>query len=156
MWWFWARVVAAGLAATPGPRGRDATVAPSRAGQPVAADLATAPPRDEHAPTRTSADPPPPAPGPTVALADDDVLRALQERQPSFLRCFRIAQKDDLLLVTARVSLHVRVGATGAIDDATADGGPPKLDACIEAVAKHLSFGTPEQPVEASLTLFFE
>jgi hypothetical protein len=156
MWWFWARVVAAGLATPPGPRGADATVAPSRAGQPVASDLSTVTPRAEHPPARVTSDPPPPPPGPKVTLADGDVIRALEQRQPNFLRCFHAAQKDDLMLVTARVSLHVRVGPTGTIDEATADGGPPKLDACVETVAKHLEFDAPEEPVEASLNLFFE
>lgn len=157
MWWFWARVVAAGLATAPGPRGSAATVAPSRAGQPVASDLATTPPRTERAPARVSADPPPPPRSDAPPISDADVVRALEARQPSFLRCFRLAQKDDLMLVTARVSLHVKVGPRGTVDEAVADGGSPKLDACIEAVAKHLTFDEQDAPqVEGSLTLFFE
>jgi hypothetical protein len=108
------------------------------------------------APSHTSADPPVSTPGPTIELLDEDVVRALGARQPSFLRCFRIAQRDDLMLVRAQVSLHVTVGPAGTVDAATADGGPPKLDACIQAVARHLSFGRPAQAVDASLTLFFQ
>ena len=140
MWWFWARVVLAGAVASPAPP----------------AGAATTTGRGEHTPSRTNADPPPPPPGPPVALYDEDVIRALEQRQPSFLRCFRIAQRDDLMLVNARVSLHVTVGPSGAVDTATADGGTPKLDACIEAVARHLTFSAPEQAGEASLTLFFQ
>jgi hypothetical protein len=156
MWWFWARFVAAGLATT-GPRGADPMVAPSRAGQPVASDLSTVTPRAEHPPTRVTSDPSLPPDPDAPVLSDQDVVRALQARQPNFLRCFHAAQKDDLMLVTARVSLHVTVGPTGTVDEAIADGGTPKLDACIQVVAKHLTFDAPDAPhVEASLTLFFE
>ena len=140
MWWFWARVVLGGAIAAPPP----AQAVPSTAG------------KAEHVPSRTNADPPPPPPGPPVALYDEDVVRALEERQPSFLRCFRIAQRDDLMLASARVALKVKVGSTGAVDEATAEGGPAKLDACVEGVAKRLAFPAPEQSVEASLTLFFQ
>lgn len=156
MWWLWARVIARTALATPvgpGPRGAEATLAPSVAPRAVTADLAAAQ-RHEHGPTRTEPAPPPP-PTRAVALSDGDVLRALDQRQPSFLRCFRIAQRDDLMLVSARVALHVKVGPAGAIAVA-ADGGPPALDACVEAVARRLSLGAPDQPVEANLTLFFQ
>lgn len=158
MWWIWARVVAAGAMTTPagaGARGAEAAVGPSMAAKAVAADLA-ATPHGEHAPTRTNADPPPPPPGPTVMLYDEDLLSALDKKQPNFLRCFRIAQKDDLMLVSAHVALHVEVSPTGAVDVAAADGGPPKLDACIEGVAKRMTFDPPQQRVGASLNLFFQ
>lgn len=157
MWWLWARVIArTALAAPvgPGPRGGEATLAPSVAPRAVTADLA-GPARHEHEPSRTDTAATPP-PARAVAVSDGDVLRALGERQPSFLRCFRIAQRDDLMLVTARVALRVQVGPGGAVAIATADGGPAKLDACIEAVARRLSFDAPDQPVEANLTLFFQ
>src|SRR5215510_9122758 len=139
MWWLWARKVAVAsvLAAAPGA-------------------VATTATRAEHSPAWTSADPPlPDRPLVRVALLDEDVLRALAERQPSFMRCYRIAQRDDVLLASVQVSLHVKVGATGAVDDATAAGGPAGLDDCITGVARRLTFGAPEQPVETDLKLFF-
>jgi hypothetical protein len=155
MWWLWARVVAAGaLGAAPGPRGADAQLAASHASHADTASLAPGP-REEHVPSRTNADPPPPPPGPAVVLLDEDVVRALEVRQPSFMRCYRIAQKNDIMLGQVRVSLHVKVGLAGTVDDATADGGPPGLDDCIVAVAKRLTFGPPEAPVESTLNLFF-
>jgi hypothetical protein len=89
-------------------------------------------------------------------LLDEDVVRALEARQPSFLRCYRLAQKKDILLQSARVILHVKVGPTGAVDEVRIDGGTSMpLDQCLTAVAGHLTFAAPLQPVEAQLKLFF-
>src|SRR5438105_85579 len=121
MWWLWARVVAAGaLASVPGPRGADAQLGGSRVAKAATGALDPAP-RAEHAPTRTNADPPPPPPGPEITLVDEDVVRALEERQPSFMRCYRIAQRNDIMLGSVRVSLHVQVGTAGTVDEASTD-----------------------------------
>jgi len=158
MWWLWAWAHASvAVAADPGDV-RGARPAPSLGEH---ADTTTYPAGTrrggEKAPSHTSADPPvPDADGPKVMLRDEDVVRALEQRQPSFLRCYRIAQRKDPFLVTAQVVLHVSVGPSGAVDDATLDGGTSiALDECLLAVARHLSFPAPLQPVQSQLKLFF-
>jgi hypothetical protein len=162
MWWLWAWSHAAAISGAGGQapccetRAADVRPGASQTVQPEASTYPAGDPRrSEKSPSRP--DPAPPAPtGPKVALRDEDVLDALGAKQETFLRCYRIAQRKDIMLGTARVILHVKVGPTGAVDEALIEGGTsPPLDSCLIAVAMHLRFPPPLQPVEAQLKLFF-
>lgn len=98
-----------------------------------------------------AADPPP---KPTIQLADEVVLRALDERQASFMRCFERAQKLDGIGRT-EVMLHLEVDALGIVHAASNDAIDDRLRTCVTAVALHLVFSEPGQPVVLDVPILF-
>src|SRR5262245_53681041 len=134
MWWFWAwshiaAVSGAAVSAPEPPAIRLGTAVGTRPDTPPY-PTGDGGPRVERGPSRV--DPPAGPPRPRVALLDEDVLRALESRQPSFLRCYRIAQRKDPFLFATRVRLKVRVGPEGSVEEAVIDGGTSvALDECI-------------------------
>jgi hypothetical protein len=111
--------------------------------------------RHEHSPGVVAPEPRVTDPPIAYQLRDEDVLRALQLRQPSFLRCYRKAQRDDVMLDRVTLRLHVQVGPTGAVDSATTEGGPRALSDCVIAVARQLTFPPPEMVLDVALPLYF-
>jgi hypothetical protein len=99
----------------------------------------------------TAGDPPA---KPSVQLADEVVLRALDERQASFMRCFERAQKLDGIGRTD-VVLHLEVDALGVVHTATNDAIDDRLRTCVNAVALHLVFSEPGQPVVLDVPMLF-
>jgi len=163
LWAWWSRSIVAlhslePAPAHPPPRAPVATLAPSRGHTRTPPTQHPIDPHDEHAPPariRPTPDPPDP-PAARVQLVDTDVLRALQLRQPNFMHCYRWAKRQDIMLGSARVTLHVRVGLTGAVDDAHADGPSAPLAKCVAAVARSLQFSPPTAPVAVDLPLYFQ
>lgn len=160
MWWLWAwshaAAVSGAVATGPGIRAGDPQLGPSHVARAEAPPYPTGDARGgEHSPTRTGTESAASPAAPRALLEDDDVLRVLEAKEPVFLRCYRIAQKHDILLGAAQVTLHVEVGPTGTVDTASALGTTPALGDCLVAVARRLTFPAPARPVEANLKLFF-
>jgi hypothetical protein len=87
-------------------------------------------------------------------LADEVVLRALDERQPSFMRCFERAQRMDGV-GRVDVKLHLEVDELGIVSKATNDAINDRLRVCVSAVAMHLKFSEPGRPVVLDVPLMF-
>lgn len=128
----------------------------SRADEPTALKGTTRPPETE--PTRVS-------PGTDgrdgkvtaktdFQMSDEAVLRALDERQASFMRCFERAQRMDGVGRTD-VKLHLEVDALGVVRKATNDAINDRLRTCVSAVAMHLVFSEPGRPVVLDVPLMF-
>ncbi len=156
LWAWWSRSLAAAAAVgAPGPRSPSAVIAPGHAVEPVTGGPSGPKVRTERAPglVETASGPAPDRVA--YQLRDEDVLRALQQRQPSFMRCYRRAKRDDLMLDRATVRLYVQVGPTGGVDVARAEGGTRALAACVLAVAKQLRFPPPAIVIDVELPLYF-
>jgi hypothetical protein len=161
LWAWWSRSIVAlhsleAAPAHPPPRAPAATIAPGHARPGASSALRPVGPHEEH-PQRVRMTPDPPDPPATrVRLLDSDVLRALQLRQPNFMHCYRWARRQDIMLGSAHVTLHVRVGPSGAVDDARADGPSAPLSRCVAQVARSMTFSPPSAPVAVDLPLYFQ
>jgi hypothetical protein len=87
-------------------------------------------------------------------MSDEVVLRALDERQASFMRCFERAQRMDGI-GRVDVKLHLEVDALGVVRKATNDAINDRLRTCVSAVAMHLVFSEPGRPVVLDVPLLF-
>ena len=132
------------LADTPAPLST-ATVAPSAMNFLAVSGVSA---------TRVSPGAADPPPKPKIQLADEVVLRALDERQASFMRCFERAQKLDGIGRT-EVILHLEIDALGIVHAASNDAIDDRLRVCVTAVALHLVFSEPGQPVVLDVPILF-
>ncbi|MCE9574156.1 MAG: hypothetical protein K8W52_13500 [Deltaproteobacteria bacterium] len=155
LWAWWSRSLAAAAAVgAPGPRSPSAVIAPGHGVAP-ATDGLDPTTRAERAPGAVETSSGVTRDRVAYQLRDEDVLRALQQRQPAFMRCYRRAKRDDLMLDRATVRLYVQVGPTGAVDVARADGGTRALADCVVAVARQLTFAPPAMVIDVELPLYF-
>lgn len=96
-----------------------------------------APPRSPEGNVRTTSGPPlevDPAPG---TLAARQVQSAVAERMPSVRqRCGSI----DREIARYEATLHLEIGASGAVEVADARGNHPLVDACVSEVARSWQF----------------
>jgi hypothetical protein len=89
-----------------------------------------------------------------VQLSDEVVLRALDERQAAFMRCFERAQRLDGQ-GSVEVKLHLEIDALGVVRAASNDAINDRLRTCVTAVALHLVFSEPGRPVVLDIPLMF-
>jgi hypothetical protein len=90
-----------------------------------------------------------------TGLGDGAVVRALSGAEPSYLRCFRRAQRLDPGLVHATVTVEARIAPSGQIDLAQATAPTAAFGACVVAVTRALRFAPPAAPVRIVLPLRF-
>jgi len=83
-----------------------------------------------------------------------DIVSAIQARGPSFHRCFEQALRADPALRSIKVPVRVKIGARGNVDFAAAAGGRARLDACVAAVVRRMSF-PPGEPIVVEVPLLF-
>ena len=82
---------------------------------------------------------------------------ALRRRAPSLHRCFEQALRADPSLGSGsslRVPVRVHIGASGAVERASAVGGPARFDACVDAVVRRVSVPR-GAPIEVEVPLVF-
>jgi hypothetical protein len=109
---------------------------PQQAPQPAAPPPESLPPRDQL---------------PTVA--DAIVLRALDQEQAAFTRCFTRAHERDPTLGTTKVELHVILDPDGAVRAVDLDAQDNKLATCLANVARQLHFPAPGRFAVANIAL---
>lgn len=90
-----------------------------------------------------------------LPLGDRAVVRALSQAQPSFLRCYRRAQRVDPGLVRATVTVAGRLSPAGQLEEARVDAPTAAFGACVVAVARALRFERPTAPTRVVLPLRF-
>ena len=112
------------------------------------------PVREEHAPERIA--PPPPAPARVAQLADDVVIRALDNGRTAFVRCWKRAIDADPLLDATKVRVRVELDAAGTVLGVTHDAANAKLGNCLAMVARGLPFAASGAPAVAEFPLFFK
>jgi hypothetical protein len=106
---------------------------------PAAPPIATTPRREE--PTqRETLGPKKPPPAPRAVVPDEVVMSAIRALQPTFVACWRRAQRNDPSLVSARIRLSLEVDASGTVTSSRTDAEDGKLSACIANVARKLTF----------------
>ena len=81
-------------------------------------------------------------------------VTALRRRAPSLHRCFVAALKIDPSIGSLKVPLRVHIGASGAVERASAVGGPARFDACVDAVVRRVSVPR-GAPIEVEVPLVF-
>jgi hypothetical protein len=120
---------------------------------PAAPPIATAPRRDEpttrepHAPTK----PPPPR----ARIPDEVIMSAVRPMQPTFVACWKRAQRSDPTLASARVRISLEIDDAGAVTAARTDAEDPKLSRCLASVARKLAFPAPGRPAAVEIPLYF-
>lgn len=119
---------------------------------PAAPPIATTTAHDEHPVPREVMTPPVAPAAPSLKIADDTVMRALDRGRAGFLYCFHRAQRADPTLVTLKINVHLAVDASGAVTSARTDVSDPQLAACLVRAASRLTFPAPEAAAVADLT----
>lgn len=123
---------------------------------PAAPPIATTPRREE--PTgREPLGPRPPAPPPAsrAVIPDEVIMRAVRTLHPTFVACWRRAQRNDPTLVSARVRISLEVDATGAVTSSRTDAEDVKLSRCLAGVARKLAFPSLGRAAAVDVPLFF-
>jgi hypothetical protein len=116
--------------------------------------IATAPRREE--PTgRETLTPKKPPSSPRAVVPDEVVMSAVRPLQPTFLACWKRAQRNDPSLVSARVRLSLELDASGAVTSSRTDASDPKLSSCLANVARKLAFPSLGRPAAVEIPLFF-
>jgi hypothetical protein len=122
---------------------------------PAAPPIATTPRRDEPTGRETLAPRSPPAAPPVVAFSDEVVVRVVRALHPTFLACWRRAQRNDPTLLSARVRLSLEIDAEGAIAASRADAEDELLSRCLANVARKLTFPAPGRSLTLAIPLHF-
>lgn len=130
---------------TPGPTAKP----------PAAPPLATAPRREEPMRRETLGGKPPPPAGPRARLPEEVIMSAVRVLQPTFVACWKRAQRSDPSLLSARVRISLEVDVSGAVTASRTDAENEKLSRCLANVARKLSFPAPGRPAAFDVPLYF-
>lgn len=114
---------------------------------------------EQAAPAPAAPTPPEPPPAPIdpkdrAQMADDAVLEVVEGSRPSFAACVRLARKRDPLLGTVKIDLQLDVDRDGAVTGARLALEDPKLQSCVERVARGLHFAAPGRAATAAIAFF--
>lgn len=82
-------------------------------------------------------------------------MTAVRALQPTFLACWKRAQRSDPMLTSARIRLSIELDAAGAVTSSRADAEDEKLARCLANVARKLSFPAPGRPAALDVPLYF-
>jgi hypothetical protein len=131
---------------------------PSPAGPPEPAatpPIASAPRRDEPTTRESHAPKKPVAAAPRVLVPDEVVMAAVRTLQPTFVACWKRAQRNDPALASARVRISLEVDETGAIVSSRTDAEDEKLSRCLANVARKLVFPPLGRAAAFEIPLYF-
>ena len=131
---------------------------PSPAGPPeppATPSIATTLRRDEPTTRQPLAPKKPAASPPRVVVPDEVVMAAVRTLQPTFVACWKRAQRNDPALVSARVRISLEVDDTGAITSSRADAEDEKLSRCLANVARKLVFPALGRAAAFEIPLYF-
>jgi len=120
---------------------------------PAAPPIATAPRRDE--PTTREPHGPAKAPPTRARIPDEVVMTAVRALQPTFVACWKRAQRSDPTLTSARVRISLEVDDAGAVTAARTDAEDAKLSRCLANVARKLTFPAPGRLAAFEIPLYF-
>ncbi len=121
---------------------------------PAAPPIATTPRRDE--PTQREPLGPRPQPPPSrVAIPEEVIMRAVRTLHPTFVACWKRAQRNDPSLVSARVRISLEVDASGAVTSSRTDAEDERLGRCLANVARKLAFPAIGRAAVLDVPLFF-
>jgi hypothetical protein len=108
---------------------------------------------------RVSTAPPRPAPGRTITLPEEVVVKAMAAGQQTFLRCWALAQREDPALGaapgTVKIRLHLEIDERGKVTAVQSDTSSEALARCLAVVARALPFPAPGKPAAVDLPLMF-
>ena len=121
---------------------------------PLERQTARPAPREEHAPPRTTMQPPP-TPAQLAQLPDDVVVRTIDRGRAAFMGCWKRALAADPLLDATKIKLRVEVDIIGTVQ-VTHDSPNAKLGNCLVAVTRGLAFPAPPAPAYAEIPLLFQ
>lgn len=132
-----------------------AVAPPGRPAAPPAAPAITAAPRRDEPTARELHGPPRPAPPALAVVPDEIVVTAVRALQPTFVACWRRAQRGDPTLVSARVRISLELDGAGAVTAARTDADDPRLSRCLASVARSLAFPALGRPAALEIPLYF-
>ena len=121
---------------------------------PAAPPIATTPRRDEPTPRETLG-PRPSPPAPRVVVPDEVIMTAVRALQPTFVACWKRAQRNDPTLTSARVRLSLEIDASGAVTSSRTDAEDEKLSRCLANVARKLAFPALGRAASFDIPLYF-
>jgi hypothetical protein len=98
----------------------------------------------------------PRAQSPTLALADEVVVKAVASWHQAFLSCWTHARRSAEPPLEAKVRLHLEVDPEGQVTTATSDSDSPVLERCLAVVARGLRFPAPGQTATVDVPLLFQ
>jgi hypothetical protein len=131
---------------------------PSPAGPPeppATPPIATTARRDEPTTRESLAPKPPAAAPPRVLVPDEVVMAAVRTLQPTFVACWKRAQRSDPTLASARVRITLEVDGTGAVTSSRTDAEDEKLSRCLANVARKLVFPALGRAAAFEIPLYF-
>ena len=82
-------------------------------------------------------------------------MTAVRALQPTFLACWKRAQRNDPGLTSARIRLSLELDAAGVVTASRADAEDAKLATCLANVARKLTFPAPGRPAAFDVPLYF-
>ena len=124
------------------------------AAPPAAPPIAPAPRREELTAREPHAPAKPPA-TPRALVPDEVVMTVVRAMQPTFVACWKRAQRADPTLVSARVRISLEIDDTGAVTASRTDAEDPKLSRCLAGVARKLAFPALGRPAALEIPLYF-
>jgi hypothetical protein len=98
----------------------------------------------------------PRAQSPTLALADEVVVKAVASGHHAFLSCWTHARRSAEPPLEAKVRLHLEVDPEGQVTTATSNSDSPVLERCLAVVARGLRFPAPGQTATVDVPLLFQ
>jgi hypothetical protein len=120
---------------------------------PAAPPIATTPRREEPSPREPHG--PKPTPSTRVVVADEVVMSSVRRLQPTFVACWKRAQRNDPTLLSARIKLTLDIGADGVVAASRTDAEDAKLSSCLAGVARKLAFPALGRAATVEVPLFF-
>jgi hypothetical protein len=103
----------------------------------------------------TLTQPEPPRPAPTDTLPDEVVMKLIETGRPAFVRCFKLAVRNDPTTLSFKVRLRVELSGEGAVTKANADTTDSALAGCLVRSLGWLRFPASGRPVAIELPLFY-
>ncbi|HSK05567.1 MAG TPA: hypothetical protein VK932_30175, partial [Kofleriaceae bacterium] len=99
--------------------------------------------------------PPSPPPASRVVVPEEVIMRAVRTLHPTFVVCWKRAQRNDPTLVSARVRISLEVDADGAVTSSRTDAEDEKLSRCLASVARKLAFPSLGRAAAFDVPLYF-
>jgi hypothetical protein len=138
----------------PAPPAPPPPTPPPTSTPPAAPPIATTPRRDEPTGRETLGSKQPPA-GPRTVVPDEVVMTAVRALQPTFVACWKRAQRNDPSLASARIRLSLEIDASGTVTASRTDAEDEKLSRCLASVARKLAFPQLGRPASLEIPLYF-
>jgi hypothetical protein len=140
------------VAPSPAPTAPMADAAVANASEPDAAPMPSVTPAEPAQPspsaskTRTKAPKAGAAAPPSAGNPDSDAMaQAVHTRESQTNHCYEVARHEDSTLA-GMVTLQIKIDGNGRVIDATADGLTEKLQACLIAQVRTITFPKPQNP----------